>query len=173
LALNAKGGEDIKPKAKGPHHQHFKKFWNKVLIDVFHIGIHKMAISSIGIFKVRFSKLVSNSQSILQVVSLKVNFQIDIHFKKPFWKLRGEFHSGGVLFSQRKNIWNRGRKFKSWKCFLQSYSYTFDYLQKTLKRFFERICKNKTSGVNVVQNVKEKKSNPFISNEIDNWFNSK
>jgi hypothetical protein len=35
---------------------------------------------------------------------------------------------------------------------LQSYSYTFDYLQKTLKRFSKRIWK--TSGANVVQNVK-------------------
>jgi hypothetical protein len=26
LALNAKGGENIKPKAKGPHHHHFKIF---------------------------------------------------------------------------------------------------------------------------------------------------
>jgi hypothetical protein len=26
LAINAKGGENIKPKAKGPHHHHFKKF---------------------------------------------------------------------------------------------------------------------------------------------------
>jgi hypothetical protein len=24
LAINAKGGESIKPKAKGPHHHHFK-----------------------------------------------------------------------------------------------------------------------------------------------------
>jgi hypothetical protein len=28
LALNAKGGENIKPKAKGPHH-HFKKIRNE------------------------------------------------------------------------------------------------------------------------------------------------
>jgi hypothetical protein len=28
LALNAKGGENIKPKAKGPHH-HFKNFRNE------------------------------------------------------------------------------------------------------------------------------------------------
>jgi hypothetical protein len=57
--INAKEGENIKPKAKGPHH-HFKKNRNKVLIDDFHIDIHTMAISSIGIFKERFSKLVSN-----------------------------------------------------------------------------------------------------------------
>jgi hypothetical protein len=40
--------------------------------------------------------------------------------------------------------------------------------KKTLKRFSKRICKNKTSGVNVVQNVKEKKSNPFVSSKIIN-----
>jgi hypothetical protein len=56
---------------------------SKFLIDDFHIGIHTMAISSICIFKDRFSKLVSNSKSILQLVSLKVKFQIDIHFKNP------------------------------------------------------------------------------------------
>jgi hypothetical protein len=30
--------------------------------------------------------------------------------------------------------------------------------KKTLKRFSKRICKNKTSGANVVQNVKRKKA---------------
>jgi hypothetical protein len=31
-------------------------------------------------------------------------------------------------------------------------------LQKTLKRFSKRICRNKTSGANVVQNAKRKKA---------------
>jgi hypothetical protein len=48
LAINAKGGESIKPKAKGPHHHliliMFRKFLNWYLIDIF---------------KGRFSKLVS------------------------------------------------------------------------------------------------------------------
>jgi hypothetical protein len=44
---------------------------------------------------------------------------------------------------------------------------------RTLKRFSKRICKNKTSGASVVQNVKKKESNPCISNENINWFNSK
>jgi hypothetical protein len=35
LAINAKGRKDIKPKAKGPHHQ-FQNFQNKALIDIFH-----------------------------------------------------------------------------------------------------------------------------------------
>jgi hypothetical protein len=29
----------IKPKAKGPHHHHFKKIRNEVLIGIFQIGI--------------------------------------------------------------------------------------------------------------------------------------
>ena len=77
-----------------------------------------------------------------------------ISILKPSWTLRGGIYQGGVLFSQRKSIWNRGENFKSWKCFSKSYSYTFDYLQKTLKRFSKKICKNKTCGANVVQNVK-------------------
>jgi hypothetical protein len=35
--------------------------------------------------------------------------------------------------------------------------YTFDYVQKTLKKNFQNICKNKTSGASVVQNVKIEK----------------
>jgi hypothetical protein len=103
LAINAKGGENIKPKAKGLHH-HFKKNRNKVLINDFHIGIYVTEISSIGMFKDRFSKLVFNSQSILQLISLKVNYSNRYPFQKPSGKLRGEFHSGGVFISQRKSI---------------------------------------------------------------------
>jgi hypothetical protein len=36
LAINAKGGENIKPKSKGPHHHNFKSF---AIIDL--VGIHK------------------------------------------------------------------------------------------------------------------------------------
>jgi hypothetical protein len=39
-------------------------------------------------------------------------------YLKPSWTLRGEFHWGGVLFSQRKSIWNRGRKFQILKMLL-------------------------------------------------------
>jgi hypothetical protein len=38
-------------------------------------------------------------------------------------------------------------------------------LQKTLKRISKRVCKNKTSGASVVQNVKYEESNPCISYE--------
>jgi hypothetical protein len=74
----------------------------------------------------------------LKLVSLQL-----VCFSKPFWKLRGEFHSGGVLFSQRKSIWNRGRNFKSWKCFLQSYSYTLTICKRLWKDFLKGFAKTK------------------------------
>jgi hypothetical protein len=36
----------------------------------------------------------------------------------------------------------------------KSYSFTLDYLQKDFEKNFKNICKNKTSGASVVQNVK-------------------
>jgi hypothetical protein len=44
--INAKGGENIYPKAKGPHH-HFKIFGNEVLI-----GIFQMIFISIDVFSI-------------------------------------------------------------------------------------------------------------------------
>jgi hypothetical protein len=37
--------------------------------------------------------------------------------------------------------------------------------KRTLKRIYKRICKNKTCGANVVQNVKNKEINPCASYE--------
>jgi hypothetical protein len=85
-----KGEKVLSPKQKDRRHHHFKKFRNKVLIDVFHISI----------FKGQF----------LQLVSLKVNFQIDIYFKtllkakrrisftESFYKVKGKaFKIGGEI----------------------------------------------------------------------------
>jgi hypothetical protein len=52
-------------------------------------------------------------------------------------------------------------KFQILKMLLAITFYTFDYLQK------------QTSGANVVQNVKKKKSNPYTLSDTFNWFNSK
>jgi hypothetical protein len=38
-------------------------------------------------------------------------------------------------------------------------------LQKTLKRIYKRICKNKTYGASVVQNIKNEEINPCASYE--------
>jgi hypothetical protein len=45
--------------------------------------------------------------------------------------------------------------------------------KKILKRLSKIICKNKTSGASVVQNIKIKESKPCISGETINWFNFK
>jgi hypothetical protein len=126
--LMPKGEKILSPKQKGPHHHNFKKFRNEVFNWYF---LHWYLCHG------NFS-IVSNLQLILQSVSLKFNLQNWNLFQKPSWKVRAEFHSGRVLFSQRKSIWNRGRNFKSWKCFLQSYSYNFNYLQKYFEKIFQK-----------------------------------
>ena len=130
LAIHAKGGESMSPKQKDRTTTNFKNL-------VF-------------------------SKSIYQLVSYwvqkgeKIVFQFES--SKPSWTLRGWFHLGGVLFSQRKSIWNRGRKFQILKMLCNSYSFTFDYLQKELwKEFTKEFCKNKTCGASVVQNIIRKK----------------
>jgi hypothetical protein len=65
-----------------------------------------------------------------------------ISFRQSFVKSKEKHLKQGEKIS---NLENASRK---------SYSYTFDYLKTTLKRFSKRNCKNKTSGASVVQNVK-------------------
>jgi hypothetical protein len=99
-------------------------------------------------------------------------FKIDI--LKPSWTLRGRFHSGGVLFSQRKSIWNRGRKFQILKILRKILFICLWLLAKGLwKEFTKRICKNKICGASVVQNVKNKRNNPCISYVNNYWLNAK
>jgi hypothetical protein len=85
---------------------------------------------------------------------MKVKFQIDIYLKTLLKAKRRISFTGNFIFSQRKSIWNKGRNFKSWKCFLQSYSYTFDYLQKEFEKIFQKKLQKQKCGAKVVQNVK-------------------
>jgi hypothetical protein len=109
------------PKAKGPHHHLFQNSKTQCWI---------------------FFQLVSYCVQ----KGEKVVFQNDI--SKPSWTLRGKFHLGGVLFSQRKSIWNRGRKFQILKMlFKLLFIYLWLFAKKTLwKRIYKRVCKNKTCG---------------------------
>jgi hypothetical protein len=78
---------------------------------------------------------------------------------KPSWTLRGEFHSGRVLFKSKEKHLKQGEKISN----LENASHNLIHIplticKRTLKRFSKRICKNKTSSANVVQNVKIKKA---------------
>jgi hypothetical protein len=55
----------------------------------------------------------------------------------------------------------------------KSYSFTFDYLQNDFKKIYKSICKNKTCGASVVQNVENEEINPCTSYDNIYWFNSK
>jgi hypothetical protein len=145
LAINAKGGESIKPKAKRSHHHHFKKFQNEVLI-----GIFQFVFISIDVL----SKLVPEINWYLCFTwFVKVKFQIDIYlitllkakrrisFRGSLYLVKGKaFESGGEI-SNLKNA----------SCNIIPIPLTI--FKKTLKRYSKRICK-KTSGADEVQNVK-------------------
>jgi hypothetical protein len=112
-------------------------------------------ILKILVFQFGFKEVFSNWYLMCDIISNWYTlFKIDI--SKPSWILRGEFIKGEFCLVKGKAFETGGENFKSWKCFSKSYSLTFDYLQKTLKRIYKRICKNKTSGASVVQNVKNK-----------------
>jgi hypothetical protein len=84
-------------------------------------------------------------------------FKIDV--LKPSWTLRGEFIWGGVLFSQRKSISNKRRKFQILKMLFKIlFIHLWLSCKRSLKRIYKRICKNKTCGANVVQYVKNKET---------------
>jgi hypothetical protein len=61
------------------------------------------------------------------------------YISKPSWTLRGGSLLGGVLFSQRKSIWNRGRKFQILKML---YKILFIYLWLFAKKNFEKDLQN-------------------------------
>jgi hypothetical protein len=67
-------------------------------------------------------------------------FKIDI--LKPSWALRGGIYWGGVLFSQRKSIWNRGRKFQILKMLLKIlFIYLLLFAKELWKEFAKELWK--------------------------------
>jgi hypothetical protein len=123
LAINAKGGEILSPKQK----DRTTTLWI-FLIDIFQIGMFTFNWYM-------YSKLAS------QYIS-------NWYLLKPSWKLRREFYSGGVLFSQRKSIWNRGRKFQILKMLL---AILFLYLWLFAKGFWKYFPKEFAKTKQVVQ----------------------
>jgi hypothetical protein len=78
---------------------------------------------------------------------------------KPSWTLRGEFHPGGVLCKSKEKHLKQGRKFQILKMLLAIlFIYLWLFAKRLWKDFPKEFAKNKTSGANVVQNVKRKKA---------------
>ena len=100
----------------------------------------------------------------------KVVFQN--YISKPSWTLRGGSPSGGVLFSQRKSIWNRGRKFQILKMLLKILFIYLWLFAKDFEKNFQNICNTK-QVVQAWSKILNKESKPCISSKTINWFNSK
>jgi hypothetical protein len=74
---------------------------------------------------------------------------------KPSWTLRGGFYWGGVLFKSKEKHSKQGEKISN----LENASQNLIHLplticKRTLKRIYKRVCKNKTNGASLVQNIK-------------------
>jgi hypothetical protein len=62
--------------------------------------------------------------------------------------------SRGVLFKSKEKHLKQGEKISNLEILLANLIHIpLTICKKTLKRFSKRICKNKTSGASVVQNV--------------------
>jgi hypothetical protein len=110
------------PKAKGPHH-------------------HLIQISKtrwLNIFQLVFLLCSKGGESSISKM---------IH-QNPLEQLRGESPLGGVLFSQRKSIWNRGRKFQISKMLLKI---LFIYLWLFAKELWNGFTKEFAKTKHVVQ----------------------
>jgi hypothetical protein len=120
-------------------------------------------------FKMKFFKLISYCvQKGEKVVPSKL--------AKPSWTLRGEFYSGGVLFKSKEKHLKQGEKIsKSWKCFFQSYSCTFDHLQKAFEKNFTKNLQKTKLVVQAWSKVLHNKKKNFHAYlvKIIYWFNSK
>jgi hypothetical protein len=67
-----------------------------------------------------------------------------INILKPSWTLRGGIYQGGVLFIQRKSIWNRGRKFQILKMLRKIlFIYLWLFAKELWKGFTKEFAKTK------------------------------
>ena len=109
LAIHAKGGESKSPKQKDRTTTNFKN----LSVEYFSIDI------------LLCSKGGESSISKWYIKTL-LNTKRRISFRGSFVLVKG------------KAFETKGEYFKSWKCFSKSYLFTFDYLQKSLKRIYKK-----------------------------------
>jgi hypothetical protein len=120
LAINAKGGEKILAQSKRTAPPPISKSVSICIKEVFQL---------VSYFWSNF-KLVWPLSKLISKTLLNT---------KRIILLRGSF-----VVVKGKAFETRGENFKSWKCLLKFYSFTFDYLQKDFeKEFPKNICKTK------------------------------
>jgi hypothetical protein len=73
---------------------------------------------------------------------------------KPSWTLRGEFIEGEFCLVKEKAFETGGENFKSSKWFSNILFIYLWLFAKDFEKNFQNICKNKTCGARVIQNVK-------------------
>jgi hypothetical protein len=126
LAIHAKGGESMSPKQKDRTTTNFK---NLVL-----------------------------SKSIFQLVSYCVQKEKKISFSKMYVKIllntkRWISFRGSFVKSKEKHL-KQGEKISNLENALQTLLHLpLTICKRTLKKIYKRVCKNKTCGASVVQNV--------------------
>jgi hypothetical protein len=91
LAINAKGGESIKPKAKGPHH-HFKIFKNYFTNVYFNWYLSQFSIGILFSFRYQVRMKNFNLYNIIWYP-----FQKGKIISKTLLKAKGRIISGGAF----------------------------------------------------------------------------
>ena len=131
LAINAKGGEILSPKQKDRTTKLQKLFLKWWFMFIFLIGI------------LRWNILIDIFQNWYILVRIFQNWYLEIFdllsIGKTLLNTKRRISSRGVLFKSKEKHMKQGEKnVKSWKCFPQSYSYIFDYLQKDFEKDFTK-----------------------------------
>jgi hypothetical protein len=94
LAINAKGGESIKPKAKGPHHHHFLKFSKTKGINYF--NRYLSSFQNFQLVSYLASKFQDSIKISIVIISFDINFKKGNHFK-TLLKAKGRISSVGAF----------------------------------------------------------------------------
>jgi hypothetical protein len=130
LAIHAKGGESESPKQKDRTTTNFKNF---VFSRILSIGILLCSKGEKVVFQKWYIKTLLNTKR-------RISF-------------RGSFAK-----SKEEHL-KKGRKFQILKMlYKNSIHLPLTICNRTLKKIYKRICKNKTYGASVVQNIKKEKT---------------
>ena len=124
------------------------------------------------ISKLSFSKSIFNWYSIMFKKGEKVVFQ-KWYIKTLLNTKRWISFRGSFVKSKEKHL-KQGEKISNLENALQTLIHLpLTICKRSLKWTYKRICKNKTCGARVVQNVKNERNNPCISCKYLYWLNSK